>query len=441
MDPNVIGAKQEMFGGAIVNMGQVISNYSRADIEAIVNTMLEDYTVTKNSLTGITPMITNASRAQEVCKGNLNLLPVNTIACVGSKVASLQNVPNENFRGVIVTFAYNPNTTTNGVAQLAISAENELMWRIKWGANGVWSNWNSTVGEEVYYVGGESEHQSLTGLFYELKDNTNPKTIYVNPGEYDIFAEYKALNIPSPPDDVSSSDYLNRCVFVPANTKLIGIGNVKLTYDPAKSETTKGEARTWSPLSVRYACHIENVDIYCHYGRYCIHDDSHNATDDQGVSHVYKNVHCVYDFSADDYGFNETIGFGFSQKNNIVFEDCTFIYNETEDAGSKNKSAFYGHGASGSQTENESPTINIKNCIFIAGETSTQAFRLQSLNTSPLRIKTRVDNTYIDGQSYLTIYDNSRKQAFDVEFLNCNVTESTVRTNDNNNLYPIKIYN
>lgn len=392
-----------------------------------------------NAVTGVTPMITNASRAETVCGKDLDNLPANSVACVGSTLsdANLANQPVAGFRGVIITVAYNPSATSNGVAQIAVSAEGVLYTRIKWGSS-VWTAWETHENQpDVYYV---TPSDSLTALFYDLKDDAREKIIYVQGGEYDIFQEYKDLGIATPPDDVSSSDYLDRCVFVPRNTKLIGIGNVKLTYNPAKADTTKGEARTWSPLNVRYACHIENIEIYCHYGRYCIHDDSHNNAEDQGVTHTYKNVKCTYDYSDDSYGFNETIGFGFSQKSTYIFDNCTFIYNEDASvSASQNRSAFYGHSASGTLTEEESARIIVRDCVCKAGETSTKAFRLQSLNTSDIRIITDVINTYIDGQVILTIYDETRKQAFDCTFLNTNVTAADVTIDDTNNLYPVNI--
>ena len=159
------------------------------------------------------------------------------------------------------------------------------------------------------------------------------------------------------------------------------------------------------------------------------------------MTHTYKNVKAVYDYSDSNYGFNETIGFGFSQKSTYIFENCTFIYNEDADvAASKNRSAFYGHSASGSQTKADSARIIVKDCVCVAGSTSTNAFRLQSLNTSDLRIVTDVIGTYIDGKVKLTIYDNTRKQAFDVQFLHSDVSAENITIDDSDNQYPVHIY-
>lgn len=418
----------------------ILSDSSTHIADTDIHLSSEQATKLAGSVSGVTPMITNATRAETVCGKNLNNLPVNTIACVGSTLSAsnLANQPVSGFRGNIFTAAYNPNAISNGVCQIAVSAEGVLYTRIKWGT-AVWTHWEKHPNAPDVYVVTPSD--SLTALFYNLKDDTREKIIYVQGGEYDIFAEYKALNIPSPPDNVTSSDYLDRCVFVPRNTTLIGIGNVKLVYNPQKSATTLGEAKTWSPLNVRWKCHIENIEIYCHYGRYGIHDDSHNDAEDQGVTHEYKNIKVVYDYSDDNYGFNETIGFGFSQKSTYIFDNCIFIYNEDPNiAASKNRSAFYGHSASGSQTKADSARIIVRDCVCKAGATSTNAFRLQSLNTSDLRIVTNVIGTYIDGKCKLTIYDSTRKQAFDVTFLHSDMTAERITIDDDNNQYVPLIY-
>ena len=111
----------------------------------------------------------------------------------------------------------------------------------------------------VYHVGPTREHQSLTALFLLLKNDETKKTIYIDEGVYDIFKEYKEAGIPSPPDNVTSPDYFDYNAFLPHNTNLIGIGNVRLEFNPGKDEITYGESRTWSPLNVLGECYIENL--------------------------------------------------------------------------------------------------------------------------------------------------------------------------------------
>ena len=388
-----------------------------------------------NILHGYKTMITSDANATDAFGNDYNNLPENSIICIGYPSTTAQNIPYSKFMGNVICSSYQEGKI-NGKTQIAVSGTNRLLHRIKWGANGDWTDWvEHEPNPKTYYVGGSSEHQNLTQLFIDLADDTSPKTIYINPGVYDIYQEYRNLEIPTPPDNVASSDYLTRCVFVPPNTKIIGIGNVTLEWNPAKNDITKGEARTWSPINVRYACHIENITIHCKYGRYCIHDDSHNAADDQGVNHTYKNVKCIYEYSEDGYGFNNTIGFGFSQKNTYLFEDCYF-----ENRTTGNNSAFYGHGASGTNVaESESPNIIVKTCIIVGGNNNNRAVWLQCLNRAALRIQTLFENCHINGGFQITLYYDNATQAFDVTLLNSGNPNCTI-DNATENPYPVKIY-
>ena len=272
--------------------------------------------------------------------------------------------------------------------------------------------------EQVYYVGGDSEYQSLSALCLELEKDFNKKVIYLNPGTYDIYAEYRALNMETPPDDVASSDYMDRCVFLPANTYLKGIGDVTLLWNPNPEDITLGESRTWSPLNVRYGCIVENITIQCKYGRYCIHDDSHNHGLDQGTRHVYKNVRCVYEYSDQKKGFNNTIGFGFSQRSEYYFEDCTFEMKNCP-PGDPHHSAFYGHAASGdSLMREEGPKIVVRNCELLGGKANKRTARLQCLNTCPLHVETLFTDCKIEGGLELQLYTDNAMQAFDVTLRN-----------------------
>ena len=144
--------------------------------------------------------------------------------------------------------------------------------------------------KKVYYVGRDREYKSITKLFLMLANDDSEKTIYIDSGEYDIFREYKEAGIDSPPDDVDVSDYMRYNAFLPINTSLIGVGNVLLRFSPHKDEITYGESRTWAPLNILGGCHVENIEIYCKNGRYCIHDDAHNEY--KNSVHFYKHVRC-----------------------------------------------------------------------------------------------------------------------------------------------------
>ena len=290
--------------------------------------------------------------------------------------------------------------------------------------------------QDIYYVGPEREHTSLTQLFLDLKDNYLPKIIYVDEGTYDIFQEYKEAGIASPPDDVESPDYFDYNAFLPINTRLIGVGNVRLEFNPGAFEITYGESRTWSPLNVLGECYIENLEIYCKNGRYCIHDDSHNAYQDS--LHYYKNVRCTYEMS--DYGangqrlgFNNTIGNGMAQGTTFLFEDCTFTFK-----GGTNNSAFYTH-ESGSSDSWHAPALIFRRCVFNGGAGNARTVRLQNLATANLHIPTYFEDCTIDGGLYLTIYKDDSAQHYDVTLIRSG-NPSVMVDKPEMNRYPVKIY-
>lgn len=269
--------------------------------------------------------------------------------------------------------------------------------------------------ENIYYVGPEREHKSITQLFLDLKDDYSEKIIYIDPGTYDIFKEYKDAEIPSPPDDVRSPDYFDYNAFLPLNTRLIGIGQVVLDFSPEANEITYGESRTWSPLNILGACYIENIEIYCKNGRYCIHDDSHNQYQD--TLHYYKNVRCTYersDFNADGkrLGFNHTIGNGMAQGSTFLFDDCYFEFK-----GGTANPAFYTH-ESGSENPWHAPTLTFRSCTFKGGIGNSKTICLQNLATADIYIPTLFENCTIEGGIYLNIYSDSSAQHYDVTLVN-----------------------
>lgn len=284
-------------------------------------------------------------------------------------------------------------------------------------------------------MGKEREYKSITKLFLDLKNDETEKTIFIDAGVYDVFKEYKEVGMPSPPDDVRPSNYFPYNAFVPGNTRLIGIGNVLLRFAPSKEEITYGESRTWAPLNVLSECHIENIEIYCKNGRYCIHDDCHNLY--PNTRHYYKNVRCHYELGDEKdgmrLGFNNTVGNGMPQGCKFEFEDCTFAF-----TGDNKHSAFYTH-EDGFDTPENSPSLIFKNCLFLAGEGNDRVLRLQNLAKADLHILTRVESSYLSGGIYLTIHNEDSAQHYDVTVINSGNPPILV-DDEENNIYPVKIY-
>ena len=286
----------------------------------------------------------------------------------------------------------------------------------------------------IYHVGKNREHTSMIGLFQMLKDDESEKTIYLDEGIYDIFAEYKQAGVPTPPDHVASPDYFDYNVFLPPNTSLIGIGDVQLRFAPSVDEITYGESRTWSPLNIMGGCHIENIEIYCINSRYCIHDDGHNRY--KNTRHTYKNVRCTYVLGqikdGRRLGYNNTIGNGMSQGAEFLFEDCVFRFE-----GGGNHSAFYTHETGKKDPEN-SPTLTFRNCQFLGSPDNDRVLRLQNLALAPLHIPTLVENCQFVGGIYLTIYREDSAQHYDVTLVNSGNPPQRIDRPEENP-YPIRV--
>ena len=379
-----------------------------------------------------TAYIETAEQSTAYINNNYNNMARGGVYVIGSSSISINNAPRTGFVGTVLNFG-SP-YMSGGQVQMAFTLSGENVYnRCKKGST--WSSWRQIqLNKKVYYVGGSSSNQSISALFDDLKNDFNEKIIFINSGEYDIFQEYRDLEVPSPPDNVSASDYLDRCIFVPPNTTLIGLGNVTLKWLPQKANITYGEARTWSPLNVKYPCHIENIEIRCKYSRYAIHDDSHNAQNDRQAEHTYENVRCVYEFSEDGYGFNSIIGFGLSQENVISFKNCRF---EAVNSDSR-VCPFYVHTSD--HTIEKSPTLNVENCVLIGGGGENRAtVRLQATNETAERVVTNFSNCHISNNVHLVLYNEDCVQPYDVTLLRCGNPTVTVDDSEHNN-YPVRVY-
>lgn len=299
------------------------------------------------------------------------------------------------------------------------------------------------VDGDIYYVGPSREHTRLTSLLLYLAGDERKKTIYIDDGEYDIFAEYmyevSAGRLTIPPDDVASSDYFGTYnAFVPNNTRIVGHGNVVLRFAPDAADITYGASRTWSPLNIYGSVEIENVTVVGHNCRYCLHNDDHNAY--PGAVQRYKNCRFRYTKSdtADNrlLGFNVAVGFGIQHDGTHIFEDCE-IYVDTDG----NNAAYYGHD--GATYKNG--TLLLKNCnIHSSNPSNNRVIRLQTLATSSGHVTARFEGCYLNGMMELNMSYVNSPQNFDVTLVGCNRVPVTRVIPSGGTIvdpYPVKWYN
>ena len=352
------------------------------------------------------------------------------------------------------------------------------------------------------------DYTSLSKCLFDLKDDHSPKIIEVWEGDFDLYAEYKELWDAGLLNKYTGTnpamEYFDYCVWVPENTHIIGRGLVKLKWMPSKTQLetdgiTSNQTRCISPLNVAATATIENVEVYCKNGRYCLHNDGLGKAEFTGAVQKYVNVKFVkygndYDETLEqNYGFNAGTGFGIDRSQHHVYENCVFV----NYAASR---AFYGHSrVSTVASQAESPDITLINCVaesfliyrcttaietpeawnpghwtnaipddtvtdaqietmkasadayhsnqtyavgdcIIAYASETIKFGNSATNTPNERIRTIFNNCWFRSKI------NSRREAdpascanaFDMQFLNCgNVTVSIA---DANNPYPPKGY-
>ena len=118
-----------------------------------------------------------------------------------------------------------------------------------------------------------ADFTSVTDCFLALKNDYSQKTIYIDEGEYDIFQEYIDAEVPV---SQTVGDFWDYCVWTPNNSHIIGRGRVSLKWmpDPATDNITVAQCDAVSPLNVAGNVVVENLEIYCKNGRYCIHNDT-----------------------------------------------------------------------------------------------------------------------------------------------------------------------
>ncbi|MBR2679942.1 MAG: hypothetical protein IKE23_04180 [Exiguobacterium sp.] len=277
-------------------------------------------------------------------------------------------------------------------------------------------------------------YTSLTQCLLDLKDDESEKIIYINGGEYDIHQEYVDANIPVYEGDNPSLDYWDYNVWNPKSTHIIGRGTVKIMWMPNASDITVNQSKTVSPVNVAGSMTLENVEIHCKNGRYCIHDDPLGKTEYINATKKYINVKCYKYANDTGYGFNPVIGFGIDTQMNYEFENCYF-----KNYG--NERAFYMHNRANSVSRvYGGGNIRVNNCILDCG-TASMCVKFGNV-TSGFRIQVGFYNCHIGGAIHLINEGSATpvlSNTFDLTLLKCG--NPTVVVADTNNPYPPTIYN
>ena len=285
----------------------------------------------------------------------------------------------------------------------------------------------------MFTVGDGKDYPNVVSCFKALKDNIDEKTIYIDSGVYDMFAAMGGKNFV---DSISSdANWREVNVFVPPNSKVIGIGNVYLDFLPSESDITPEVSRLLSPINVLGNVHLENLIIRGDNCRYCIHDDGSGSDDNANTTKTYKNIRVIKSRTNPNYGYAQGFGGGAFNHMRFNFDECVF---ETTD---DNSFPFSCHDNNNSLTRYaDGYVMYIKNCAFISKVNKSLRFGNVSWRDIPNNIF--IFNSYLSHKIEIVREMSAGKQVANITMVRCNNVDITYDLKDGDeNQYPAKIYN
>lgn len=274
-----------------------------------------------------------------------------------------------------------------------------------------WLNPSDSVS---YVVGPGGNYTKFLDMLNDLKDNTGKKTVYVMPGEYDIWEEYGGDDYFDSIEDPASLNWRDVCPVVPPNTTIKGIGNVVLKFMPTAEQMGDNQkAFLFSPLNVSGTCTIENIKIECQNCRYAIHDETSGQSQYNEAIHIFNNVR-AYHYGG-TYGVKMTYGAGHNRKMYLEFNNCEFW-------------SYSGACAWSSHDwpaeKNEQSTFIFNNCLFMnPNNPNANTFRVSTSSQVGRLDNVRLSNCYIStGKAIFSSENPSGQytQGYDITCIGCN---------------------
>lgn len=265
-----------------------------------------------------------------------------------------------------------------------------------------------TTKSTVYYVGANREHTSFLGLMNELKNDETEKTVYVDSGVYDLFEEIGGAEFCATIS--SSANWKDVSIFIPKNTKIIGLGHVVFNFNPTSAEVGNG-VDLLSPINTKGNSYIENIEIRASNCRYCIHDDNSNddyfSTDYTIKRAIYKNVRAYKSGGGNEQAY----GGGCYNEMYFDFENCIF---------KSNGIPWSIHSNGGLITnENISPSINFNGCAFI-NSNDGYSMRFGNVDWRDRNINVNISNCYMNGNiEVCPEMSGITKNQFDLILIGC----------------------
>ena len=262
---------------------------------------------------------------------------------------------------------------------------------------------------KTYTVGGNSaDFATFTAMLTALANDTREKTVYVNPGEYDIFTEMGGADyIASISPQASSLNWRDVCHVVPPNTTIIGLGNVVLKWLPTAEQMINSEtAFLFSPLNISGTCTIKNIKVQAQNCRYVVHDETSGIADYNGSKHTYIN--CVFTLLPGAYG-SYVYGAGHNKLMEVTFDRC--IFDSQNSVGIWSTHDVYA-------AVNERSRFSLMNCVFVSDKTDPY-IAFSSSDQNGRKDEVIVCNCHIPKIRMIT-GGSAAKQGYDVTLIGCN---------------------
>ena len=289
--------------------------------------------------------------------------------------------------------------------------------------------------EIVLYVGfgeGENHFSKVTDALYEAEKHEKHCIVYIEEGTYDIFEEYGGIKTLENFDSSVDTPYNTQPWLY--NVEVIGCGRVKLVYNP--QTTDYADARwLYSPINIRGKTVIENIEIYCNGGRYCIHDETSGISDYYDCEHIYKNVIC-------ETGANtgRCIGGGCDYGQRYLLENCSFKSGYSRNWTNSGIVSWH------NRRTTRGCTFVFNNSKFTHTDDSTDHsdLRFSNVGTGNALSNVYLNNCYFSyGQIRLAIESETKPSDNQYQIIcsNCNKQSLLVDTALGNNEYPLVEYN
>ena len=267
----------------------------------------------------------------------------------------------------------------------------------------------------TYTVGPAGDFTTFTQMLQALADDASPKTVYVEEGEYDIYAEKGGAAYIATITSPETMNWRDVSEVVPDNTKIIGKGRVVLKWNPPAAVIgSDAMAFLFSPLNVSGSCSIENIEVEGSNCRYAIHDETSSRPQWTYVERSYKNVKATKQHGT--YGNDQVYAAGIAPNGTYEFKNCVFKDDRS--------GMFTIHTTT--MNANDKVNVTFNDCVFIktdeSGYVNTYIMGFGNTHTSERYVDVALNNCWLNGNihTYGESGTPNTVNAFSVKAQGCN---------------------